>query len=183
MSIANRISPAMAVVAVGLTLVTACMSRSVNEGTVSDASVTPDPNTTAGAVAEPPTWGKRFTWPNGLAVEVSAPQPCRPSEYDRDIQRAVKLAVTIINGTDKPVEASAGGWLSADAQFDGRKAETINVFFGDSDCDTTSDSPTILPGKTYAYQVGVAVGSKPGELQLEVEVDVSNGKAVFVGPA
>ncbi|MER5265699.1 hypothetical protein ABTZ99_26815 [Actinosynnema sp. NPDC002837] len=135
------------------------------------------------AAAAPPTWGQRYTWANGLAVEVSAPTPCTPGEYaaPSNITRAARVTVTVTNGTDKPFDA---GLLSfgSDAQFDGRKAET--VFDSSGGCGSGGlENATVLPGKTYTYETTFAVGAQAGELQITLQPDFGSDKAVFVGQA
>ncbi|XVS66018.1 hypothetical protein ACQPYE_08180 [Actinosynnema sp. CA-299493] len=151
----------------------------VSGGTDGSAQVEQKPD----AAQAPPTWGQRYTWANGLAVDVSAPAPCTPGQYaaPSNIARAVKVTVTVVNGTDKPFDA---GLLSfgGDAQFDGRKAET--VFDSSGECGSGGlENATVLPGKTYAYETTFAVGAQPGELQISLQPDFGSDKAVFVGQA
>ncbi|MEV8440438.1 hypothetical protein AB0425_23910 [Actinosynnema sp. NPDC051121] len=149
----------------------------VSGGTDNAAPVEQKPE----ASKAPPTWGQRYTWANGLAVEVSAPVPCTPSQHaaPSNITRAVKITVTVTNGTDKPFDA---GLLSfgSDAQFDGRKAET--VFDSSGECGSGGlENATVLPGKTYTYETAFSVGAQPGELQLALQPDFGSDKAVFAG--
>jgi hypothetical protein len=172
----------MRLVLVGLALVllAACSPK---PGTVSSASGTPQAAPSTAAKAESPTWGKRFTWPDGLAVEVSAPAACKPSEYasPSDVKRAVKFKVLIVNGTDKPFEV-AMLTVGGDAQFNGAKAES--VFDSAGGCGNGGlEAGTVLPGKTYTYEVTFSVGPQPGEMQLGFEPHFGQDKAVFVGPA
>lgn len=126
------------------------------------------------------TWGEQFTWESGVAVKVSKPTPCTPSDFasPQNIERAMKFTVTVVNNSDEPVnivDLTPGG----DATFNGGKAETI--FDSDGECgDGGMESTTVLPGKTYRYDVAYAVGPKPGELQL-VFNPILGQEAVFVG--
>lgn len=162
------------------------MSAGTNEGTVSDASADPaaeGQEPADGDAAEALTWDKRYAWDNGLAVEISAPVECTPSEFamPQDIERAVKFTVKVINDTEEafdPMMLSMGG----DAQFNGAAAETI--FDSDGDCGGSGmESATVMPGKTYTYDTAYSVGVEPGEMQLALQPDFTSDKAVFTGKA
>lgn len=170
-------------VVAGLVIALAACSPTVNKGDVSNASDKPATEQPASTKAEPPTWGKRYTWPDGLAVEVSAPAVCKPGQYaiPAEIKRAVKFKILIVNGTGKPFEAGQLA-IGSDAQFNGAKAE--NVIDSGGACGNGGiESATILPGKTYTYEVAYAVAAAPGELQLAFEPVFGADKAVYVGQA
>jgi hypothetical protein len=160
------------------TLLTACGSTTPSAGTVSNGS---DTAQSAGAT---PTWGQRFTWPTGLAVEVAAPVACKPGQYasPRNVVRAVKLRVTIVNGTKSQYEASSMSTIGSEAQFNGAKAEAV-YDSGGSCGDGGMSSATILPGKTFSYDAAYAVGQQSGELQLTFQPDFGADKAVYLGKA
>ncbi|MEU0469563.1 hypothetical protein ABZ215_36665 [Amycolatopsis sp. NPDC006131] len=146
------------------------------------------PETTAAAAAEEvakaPTWGQRYTWDDGLAIEVSAPSTCKPSQYafPQNVQRAVKFKVTITNGTDKPYEAAALGF-GTDAQFNSTKAESVFDSGGPCGDGGAMQSATILPGKSFSFEQAYAVGPQPGEMQLAFQPTFGADKAVFLGQA
>ncbi|MET0132695.1 MAG: hypothetical protein ABW215_03790 [Kibdelosporangium sp.] len=173
----------VAAVAVVLIGTGACATPNTNAGAVSDGSgsqaASPQP-----PAPETPTWGKRYTWPDKLAVEVAAPRPCKPSEYAQppDIKRAVLLTVTVINGTDKPFDVGVLS-VAAEAQFAGRKAESVIDFGGPCAGSGGMGSGTVLPGKTFAYDLAFAVNAEPGELQLAMQPQFDSAKAIFVGQA
>ncbi|SDN50923.1 hypothetical protein [Allokutzneria albata] len=128
------------------------------------------------------TWGKRHTWRDGLAVEVSAPTACKPgpSSAPASIARAVKFTVTITNGTDKPFETAVLS-VGSDAQFNGRKAEAVFDHSGGCGGNGVFSSATVLPGKTYTYDVSYSIGADPGEMQLTLRPSFGADKAVFAG--
>ncbi|MDX8050309.1 DUF4190 domain-containing protein [Lentzea sp. BCCO 10_0798] len=134
------------------------------------------------ALTENPTWGKRFTWANGLSVDVAAPTACTPGQYSApsNIARAVRFEITITNGTSAAFETALMS-VGTDAQFNGQKAEM--VFDSSGGCDSTFDSATVLPGKTYTFHVAYSVGAQPGEMQLVFEPTFNSDKAAFVGQA
>ncbi|WP_162830088.1 hypothetical protein [Amycolatopsis palatopharyngis] len=158
------------------------LNGETNQGKVSDASSEPEAEqqqASAGAL----TWGKRYTWDNGLAVEISAPTACTPSEYamPQDVVRAVKFTVTVVNGTEEAFDAmmlSVGG----DAQFNGSTAEAI--FDSNGECgDGGMEAATVMPGKTFTYEAAYSVGEQPGEMQLALQPNFGGDKAVFSGQA
>ncbi|CCH34993.1 hypothetical protein ABZ816_20750 [Actinosynnema sp. NPDC047251] len=139
--------------------------------------------TQADAAKTPPTWGQRYTWKSGLAVEVSVPAACTPGQYasPQGVERAVKITVTVTNGTDKAFE-TALLTMGSDAQFNSKKAEQI--FDSNGQCGGGGlDSATVLPGKTYTYETSYSVGTQPGELQVTFQPDFGSDKAIFVGQA
>jgi hypothetical protein len=169
----------IALCAAALLLVTACASPKVNTGTVSNASGGAAPAEQKAA----PTWGQKHTWPNGLAVEIAKPADCKPSEYATpEAKRAVKVAIKVTNGTDKPFETSVLT-VGSEVQFAGAKAELLIDMSGGCKAGIGMESTTVLPGKSYEYQVAYAVTAEPGELQIALQPDFGQDKAVFVGQA
>ena len=134
------------------------------------------------ALGQPPTWGERHTWANGLSVDVEAPVACTPGQYaaPQNIARAVKFKVTITNGTGAAFETALMS-MGDDAQFNGQKAE--RVFDSGGGCGGGFESATVLPGKTYTYEAAYSVGAQPGEMQLVFEPTFNSDKAAFVGQA
>ena len=134
------------------------------------------------ALVDPPTWGERYTWANGLSIDVVPPVACTPGQYSAppNIVRAVKFKVTITNGTSAAFETALLS-LGNDAQFNGQRAERI--FDTSGACGGTLDTATVLPGKTYTYEVAYSVGAQPGEMQLVFEPSFNSDKAAFVGQA
>lgn len=167
---------------VSIVLVAGCGIGSGGKGSVSDASGT------AAADAQPaqeiPTWGERYTWPDGLAVEVAAPVPCVPGKYafssTTGIQRAVKFTFTIVNGTDENFDAGVLT-IGSNAQFNGSKADEI--YDSNGECGGGFESATVLPGKTFTSTMAFAVGPEPGEMQIALQPTLGGDEAVFVGQA
>lgn len=129
------------------------------------------------------TWGERYTWPDGLAVEVSEPVACKPGEMamPQGIKRAVKVTVTVINGTEEEFNAGALS-IGTEAQFDGAAAE--DVFDSGGGCGPGLDmGGTVLPGKTFRTEMAFSVGKNPGELQLVLQPTFNADKAIYVGKA
>lgn len=154
-----------------------------NNGAVSDAVNQPSGAALDGSTqqGEIPTWDKRYTWDSGLAVEVSAPVDCTPSESasPSTVQRAAKVTITVINGSGQPFDASMFAYGS-EAQFNGRTAEEVIDFGGDCG-EGAPGAATVMPGKTFTYDSAYAVGSEPGELQIALQPDFGADKAVFAG--
>jgi len=134
------------------------------------------------APAASSTWDKRYTWANGLSVDVSAPVPCTPGQFTspQHITRAVKFKVTVTNGTGAAFETALMS-MGDNAQFNGQKAE--RVFDSSGGCGGEVAAVTVLPGKTYTYEAAYSVGAQPGEMQLVFEPSFNADKAAFVGQA
>ncbi|MCE7008718.1 hypothetical protein LWC34_38795 [Kibdelosporangium philippinense] len=163
-------------------LVAACTAPKVNTGAVSDAS-----SGAQAPVAEQkptPTWGQRHTWPNGLAVEIAKPTDCKPGKYAQPegAKRGIKVKVTVTNGTDAPFETSVLTGMD-EVQFAGANAELLFDSSGPCKAGIGLETATVLPGKTYSYEVAYAVGAEPGELQITLQPAFGQDKAVFVGQA
>ncbi|MCR3751450.1 hypothetical protein [Lentzea californiensis] len=154
------------------------LDGTTNQGQVVDAGQTPKQE----ALAQNPTWGKRYSWANGLSVDVAAPVACTPGQFSapQNIARAVKFEITITNGTSAAFETALMS-IGTDAQFNGQKAQM--VFDSSGGCDSTFDSATVLPGKAYTFHVAYSVGAQPGEMQLVFEPTFNSDKAAFVGQA
>jgi hypothetical protein len=168
--------------AASLLLVTACTTPDVNTGTVSNASGGAVP---AAGQEQPaaPTWGQRYTWKNGLAVEIPQPAECKPGESaSPEAKRAVKVTVKVTNGTDKPFETSVLT-VGSEVQFAGAKAELLIDSEGGCKAGIGMESATVLPGKSFSYDVAYAVAPEQGELQITLQPDFSEDKAVFTGKA
>jgi hypothetical protein len=159
-----------------------CGAPRVNTGSVSPASGAAPSSAAAADAKQVPTWGQRYTWPNGVAIEVGQPATCKPGKYAQPpgIERAVTVAVTVVNSSDKPFDAAL---LSvANATFAGAHAES--VFDSGGKCaNSTMEAGTVLPGKTLKLNMSYSVGKEPGELQIELQPDFIGDKAVFVGQA
>lgn len=154
------------------------LNGDVNQGQVG----APGETARQDALKENPTWGKRYTWPNGLSVDVGKPVACTPGQFSAppNITRAVKFEITITNGTSAAFETALMS-IGTDAQFNGQKADM--VFDSGGGCDSTFDSATVLPGKTYTFHIAYSVGAQPGEMQLVFEPTFNSDKAAFVGQA
>lgn len=154
------------------------LDKILNDGRAGAVDETPKQE----PLGQPPTWGERHTWANGLSVDVGAPVACTPGQYavPQNIARAVKFKVTITNGTGAAFETALMS-MGDDAQFNGQKAE--RVFDSSGGCGGGFESATVLPGKTYTYEAAYSVGAQPGEMQFVFEPAFNSDKAVFVGKA
>lgn len=161
----------------GLVAVGGCQSAADN-GAVSE-----EQPAKAVVAVETSTWGKRITWQDGLAVEVSAPVACTPGRFASppSIERAMRFTVTVANDAAEAFETAVLG-VGGDARFDGRKAQP--VFDANGDCGHGGmESSTMLPGKTFTYAVAFAVGAQQSEMRLVFRSDSGADKAIFVGQA
>ncbi|WAL66729.1 hypothetical protein ORV05_02625 [Amycolatopsis cynarae] len=133
------------------------------------------------ATAQPDlTWGQRFTWQNGLTVQVEAPAPYTPSQNaNMDPDRSIILNITLTNGGTTPYQFN---WtvFGPNATFNGEAANSI------VDADRGVGVPpltTIAPGQSYTYQWAFAATEDPGVLRLEFQPDFGGQKAIFTGTA
>jgi hypothetical protein len=186
-----RVTRIVAAIATGFAvLTTAGCLDDAGKGTVSDgsgtnAAATKNAGAGQGGTGQDATatWGKRYTWPDGLAVEVAKPVTCKPGEYSspQHPPRAVLVTILVVNGSKENFDS---GVLSVgdDAQFNGEKAEPL--FDSEGGCDeTAASSATVLPGKTYKVKLAFVVGKGTGDFQLALQPDIAAAKAVFVGKA
>ena len=163
-------------------LLTGCGAGAVNTGQVGPAQAGAPSSSVAADQKQTPTWGQRYTWPSGLAVEVTKPATCKPGQYASppNVTRAVKVTITVVNGTDKAINTAL--LSTVNAQFAGANAET--VFDSGGKCgDGGMNAADVLPGKTFTFDIAFSVGKDPGELQLSLQPDIMGDKAVFLGQA
>lgn len=169
-------------IAVGALALVGCAAQPVNTGSVSPASGGAPSSAAVADAKKPPTWGERYTWPNKVAIEVGQPAACKPGQYAQppNIERAVTVAVTIVNDSDKPFDATL--LSTAQATFTGEHAES--VFDSNGKCaNSAMEAATVLPGKSRKLSLSFAVKKPAGELQIEFQGDFGGDKAVFVGQA
>jgi hypothetical protein len=148
-------------------------------------TTSPSQHATGGSTTQSLAWGKTYTWSDGLAVTVAAPVACTPSSSaaveSGQVARAVKFTVTITNGARQSFDAmqlTVGG----DAQFNGQSVQAVIDSSGPCG-DGGMDAATVLPGKSYRYDVAYAVTTQPGDMQLVFQPSFGADKAVFAGRA
>lgn len=135
-------------------------SASSSEGTASA-----DPSTSAPEQedAAPKKFGSRFTYEDGLVVQVAKPAPFKPSEYAAAEPAASYLSfkVTIINGTGKRYDPAL---FTVSVQSNDTEANEVydseNGFKGSPDT-------AVLPGRESSFKVGFGVPN-PKDLVVEV---------------
>lgn len=153
------------------------------QGPVDNGAVSGEQPAKAAVAVEMSTWGKRVTWKDGLAIEVSAPVVCTPGQFASppSIERAMRFTVTVANDAAEAFE-TAGLGVGGTARFDGQKAQP--VFDANGDCGHGGiESSTVLPGSTFTYAVAFAVSAQQGEMRLVFQPDSGANKAIFVGQA
>lgn len=121
-----------------------------------------------------PTFGDTYTWPDGLAVTVSAPEVVEPSEYAAgtvDGQENLAFTITVSNGTSEDVESSM---ILLTVVSAGHEASEI------IDTDWEYPTSTILPGKDLTWKVAYSVAD-PADLQVTVDnvIDFDSPKVHF----
>lgn len=124
------------------------------------------------------TWGERFTWQNGISVQVEAPAPFTPSKNANVApDRSIVVTITLSNGSTTPYSFN---WtiFGPNATFNGEPANSI------VDADQGIGAPPltpVAPGESYTYQWAFGVTTDPGVLRLEFQPDFGGQKAIFTG--
>lgn len=130
----------------------------------------------APAPAENPTFGRTFTYDDGLSITVSAPQPYEPSEYAFVGEPApaafVVFDVTIVNGTSANYEPAV---FSATMQS--ANVESSQVFDSQQGMNG-SPSTVLLPGREAVFRMAFGA-TDPADLVLQVTPGFEYDAAVF----
>ena len=178
----RRLIPTLAIIALALT---GCASKA--------GTITTTEQVTGQSFEEPrakqklakesastnPTFGDTYTWPNGLAVTISEPEPLTLTNeltadlYNLDAGDLLAFTVTIHNGTSEDVEAFA-----IITQMTSGSRESEAVFATEDNIDMPTS--TILPGKDLIWKVAYVVAD-PTDMQLTVNnmVDLDSAKVHF----
>ena len=107
-------------------------------------------------------FGSTATWPDGVSLTISKPQPFEPSEYAAGVDGVRKFAVvevTLSNGSSAPIEAS-NALLRATSGNGGAGT----VFDGDR---STLPTSRVLPGKSLKWRQ--AFGQPGGDLVVTAD--------------
>jgi hypothetical protein len=131
------------------------------------------PDAPAGVAA----FGRRVTFDDGVAVEVTTPQAFTPGSHavgnERD--RAVSFEITIVNGSDEPLETVAA---TLRATHSGRDAPLVfDLQYGMKG----PPQVTVLPGKSITFPVAVSIGKDVADLRIDVSPGFVGDPAVFSG--
>lgn len=155
-------------------------------GTISQASAGAGDRSAAASPSHTATWGQRYAWPDGIAVEVAAPVAFHPSEAaaaaaasSGTIQRAVEFTITVVNGTHANYAFNTM-IMDRSVQFNSADANAITDL--DQQIGTSFES-TVLPGQSYTYKLAYAVTPAPGTVQMEFTESVGGDTAIFTGKA
>jgi hypothetical protein len=122
-------------------------------------------------------FGQRVTFDDGLAIEVTTPQPYKPGRYaaGHDGDRAVTFDVTVVNGSEEPYDAVM---TMVNATHGGRQVSRI---FDSANGGSENPAGTVLPGKSTTFTIALSLGEAVGELQLEVTPGFLGEPAIFTG--
>jgi hypothetical protein len=137
----------------------------------------PTPIAAGAAAPTVAAFGQRVTFDDGLAVEVTTPQPYKPSRYaaGHDGDRAVTFDITVVNGSDEPYDAVM---TMVNATHGGRQVSRI---YDSANGGSENPAGTVLPGKSTTFTVALSLGEAVGDLQLEVAPDFLGDPAIFTG--
>jgi hypothetical protein len=122
-------------------------------------------------------FGQRVTFDDGVAVEVTTPQAFTPGShaFGNERDRAVSFEITIVNGSDEPLETVAA---TVRATHSGRDAPLV------FDLQHGMKGPpqvTVLPGKSITFPVAVSIGTDVADLQIDVSPGFVGDPAIFSG--
>jgi hypothetical protein len=179
------------VVAAVALLVGAALSAIVMGASRSDdVGVRPSAPTAAPVAAAPSTraavgstgavaFGERFTWPSGIAVELSQPADYTPTSAAAGLsrERAATVEVTVVNGSGRSYAFNSMG-MGPKATHGERAASQI---FDTGPLQNSVGMSTLLPGRTLTYQVAFSIGAEPAELQMELHETPLGPPAIFIG--
>jgi len=121
--------------------------------------------------------GQAVTFDDGTKVLVATPVTFKPSTYaaghTRD--RAIKVDITVTNGTDKPIDAVL---ITVNATHGGQQATQI---FDTQRGLGMQPAGTVLPGKAIPFPAAFSIGQDPAEVQIEVRPVIMGDPAIFTG--
>jgi hypothetical protein len=149
-----------------------------SEGTVS-GSAGSAPSGASSAAAAPstasaPKFGQTFTWENGSAITVTAPEAYTPSAYavaDANAKGFQVVTVTVKNGTAKAMNPFE---VNLQATSGGQQAG--QVF--DSSKGISPPTADIQPGQSLTWKV-VFGEAQPGDLTVQANVGFGSDSVVF----
>ena len=149
-------------------------SAAVQEGSESDA-VGAAPTTEAAQTQDAAEkFGSTATWPDGVSLTISKPQPFKPSEYAAGVDGVRKFAVvevTLSNGGSAPVESLL---LSLRATSGDSEAEPVF----DSAKGIEMSASRVLPGKSLKWRQ--VFGQPGGDLVVTADWNFQ-GPVTFSG--
>lgn len=125
-------------------------------------------------------WGQPYTWPDGLAVQVTKPQPFNPSPSavtPPDMQRAVSMNITVTNNRPQPYQFN---WaiFGPTATVDG---SPVNAIVDMQKNVGGAPVSTIMPGESLTYTWALPVSSSGSHVQLEFSPTMMGTPAVVTG--
>ncbi len=127
-------------------------------------------------VAVNPTFGETYTYENGLAVTVSAPQPYTPSNSaavgEPSPPNFVVFDITVTNGTQTNYDPSSFSASMQSATTEEQQVyDSANGIGG-------SPTTTLLPGREIQFRMAFGA-TNPDDLVLEVTPGFEYGSAIF----
>lgn len=141
----------------------------------------PDPTSAPDPTPEPAqddgisTFGSAYTYPDGLEVSVSEPQPFTPSSTAAGGSAHtdhISISITIVNGTSAAFDPTLTFATVQSANTEGDPVFDSGQGVGGS------PNTTILPGRetTFTYAFGV---DDPNDVIVEVTTDWNKDAAIF----
>lgn len=165
-------------VAVAVGMLTACSQNGGEPTPDAGTGVNgPDATSTAMTTDEPATatFGEGFTFRDGLALTVGAPEPFTPTGTAAGFEpgdQAVVFDITIVNGSPQNYDPVM---FMTNLQSGNREASQIY-----DSADNIGETPTtvVLPGREAEFQVAYSV-TDPTDLVMEVSPGLEYRDAIF----
>ncbi len=130
--------------------------------------------TSAAASSGVAKFGDTYSWKDGLAVTISAPEAYTPSQSAAGAQagqQAVAFTITIVNKTSEPFDPVL---FHVSAQSGNTEASAIY------DSGNIGSTPTtkLLPGREVTFKVAFSVAD-PGDIVMEVRPDITHDEVLY----
>ncbi|GAA3844517.1 hypothetical protein GCM10022243_08590 [Saccharothrix violaceirubra] len=172
----------LATVGVVLSVLAIASTVVVRTGSTDVATVGGGATASPSAAPDGLTWNQRFKWKDGLVAEIATPTVCTTGTFavPRKINRAVKVTITVTNGTDRPFDAAVLTRVGGDGKFDNRKADLIQDS-PDGGCGGGVETQSVAPGSSFTYDVAYSVSPQTGKLEITLQPGFNADKAVFSG--
>lgn len=170
-----RIKKIAAFVAAPLIILLAGCSSSTGATSGTPADTGQAPATTAEQTQDSsPRFGQTYTWPDGTAVTISAPEAYTPSQYaigPVDGYTNLKFSVTLVNNTDDTVNTMM---FTATVLSGGKEGPQII-----SSADNVGGSMVDVPaGKSVAFDIAYSVAD-PDDISMTVSPGILSDKVTF----
>lgn len=158
----------------GINQPSATSAASSSKPAADTATQASDPSTSDSAGDMTATFGKAFTWEDGLSLSVSKPSPFTPSQWAAGTDQFKKYVVFDVRVVNKTGKAWDPSLISATIQSSNKEGEEV------FDSEKLGDEPStkLLNGREVKYKIAFGVAD-PKDLVLEIAPDFEHDSAIF----